>query len=135
MHAQGTFTTRNFRPTGTALVPMIETALPGSVATLEKLYSGDVTGHSATLLTAAFDPAKGVGTYVALEAFAGALLGRTGTFNFVHSASTQGHDRTDEFFSIVRGSGTGGLDGIRGSGGMAVDDDGTHRIWFDVEFP
>jgi hypothetical protein len=30
-------------------------------------------------------------------------------------------------------SGTGELAGICGAGGMAVDADGTHRIWFDHE--
>ncbi|MET7710184.1 DUF3224 domain-containing protein [Micromonospora sp. NPDC005189] len=29
--------------------------------------------------------------------------------------------------------GTGDLTGIRGTGGMTVDEDGTHRIWFDFE--
>ncbi|WP_317445125.1 DUF3224 domain-containing protein [Streptomyces collinus] len=31
------------------------------------------------------------------------------------------------------GSGTGALTGIRGAGGLAVEADGTHRIWFDYE--
>ncbi|MEU7727363.1 DUF3224 domain-containing protein [Streptomyces sp. NPDC040724] len=30
-------------------------------------------------------------------------------------------------------SGTGELAGIAGAGGMAVDADGTHRIWFDYQ--
>jgi hypothetical protein len=38
-----------------------------------------------------------------------------------------------EFFTIVPSSGTGDLTGISGGGGLAVDADGTHRVWFDYE--
>jgi hypothetical protein len=52
--------------------------------------------------------------------------GVEGSFNFIHSASTTGIDRADEFFCIVGGSGTDGLKGISGSGGITIDIDGTH---------
>jgi hypothetical protein len=133
MRATGTFTVKAFTPTELKPEPDITTGLPVGVATLEKDYEGDVTGRSATLFTAAFDQGTGVGTYVAMESFAGTLHGRDGTFNFVHSATTSGTDRTAEFFMIVPSSGTGELTGITGGGGMAVDADGTHRIWFDYE--
>jgi hypothetical protein len=68
-----------------------------------------------------------------MESFEGSLQGRRGAFNFVHSAATSGSDRAQEFFAIVPSSGTGELAGITGGGGMAVDADGTHRIWFDYE--
>lgn len=55
-----------------------------------------------------------------------------GSFNFLHSASTKGSDRSNEFFAIAEGSGTGDFKGIRGSGGLAVDAEG-HRVWFDYE--
>jgi hypothetical protein len=42
-------------------------------------------------------------------------------------------DDTDRLFRIVPSSGTGLLAGIRGTGGMAIDADGTHRIWFDYD--
>jgi hypothetical protein len=56
-----------------------------------------------------------------------------GSFNFTHSATTTGNDRVAEHFVVVPGSGTDGLAGITGAGGMAVDDDGTHHIWFDYD--
>ncbi|MFE5811343.1 DUF3224 domain-containing protein [Streptomyces sp. NPDC056491] len=59
------------------------------------------------------------------------LHDRDGAFSFVHSATASGSDRTAEFFTIVPSSGIGGLAGISGAGGMAVDADGTHRIRFD----
>jgi hypothetical protein len=133
MKIEGTFVPRNFAPTPVQPVPPIQTALPVGVSTMEKVYSGDISGRSATLFTAAFNPAQGRGAYVAMESFEGEIAGRQGTFNFIHSAATTGKDRSDEFFSIVAGSGTGALADIRGSGGMRIDADGTHRIWFDIE--
>ncbi|PRY01535.1 uncharacterized protein DUF3224 [Allonocardiopsis opalescens] len=109
----------------------MSTGLPVGVATMEKRFEGEVAGRSATVFTSAFDQASGVGTYVAMESFEGTLGGREGSFNFVHSASTSGSDRADEFFAVVPGSGTGGLAGISGGGGISVDADGTHRIWFE----
>jgi hypothetical protein len=86
MRAEGTFTVDNFAPAAVA------TALPAGVATMERRYAGDVAGRSTTIFTSALDGASGVGTYVALESFAGA-------------------------------------------GGIAVDADGTHRVWFDYTLP
>jgi hypothetical protein len=98
---------------------------------MEKSFTGAVTGRSATLFTAAYDQATGVGTYVAMESFEGTLSGRAGAFNFTHGATTLGGDRQHEHFVIVPSSGTGELAGISGTGGMAIDADGTHRMWFD----
>lgn len=122
-----------FTPTELSPEPVVATGLPVGVSTMEKRYEGEVAGRSATLFTAAFDQSSGVGTYVAMESFEGAVNGRTGAFNFAHSGTTGGTDRRDEFFTIVRTSGTGELAGIRGAGGMAIDADGTHRIWFEYE--
>ncbi|KIA63500.1 DUF3224 domain-containing protein [Nocardia vulneris] len=133
MKALGTFTVVSFVPTEVGPDPAIATALPVGLAHLEKSFAGEVTGRSATLFTAAFDQATGVGTYVAMESFEGALHGVPGSFNFAHCATTSGTDRSAEFFTIVPTSGTGGLAGITGTGGLAVDADGTHRIWFDYE--
>lgn len=134
MRASGTFTVTSFVPSELKPVPEVATRLPMGVATIVKSFEGEVTGRSTTLFTAAFDQAAGVGTYVAMEAFEGAVGGREGTFNFVHSAATSGNDRANEVFTIVPSSGTGALAGMRGGGGLAVDEDGTHRIWFDFDF-
>ncbi len=134
MRANGIFSVQAFNPATVAPVPAdITTALPVGVAVIEKSYQGDVAGHSATLFTAAFDQATGVGTYVAMESFEGSVGGLAGAFNFVHSASTGGSDRADEYFAIVPASGTGQLAGISGTGGLVIDADGTHRIWLEFE--
>lgn len=133
MKAEGTFSVVAFAPTDLVPTPAVVTALPVGVATMEKRFEGDVEGRSATLFTSAFDQATGVGTYVAMESFEGVVAGREGSFNFVHSATTSGSDRSAEFFLLVPGSGTGGLTGITGTGGLGVDADGTHRIRLDYE--
>ncbi|MFI1535237.1 DUF3224 domain-containing protein [Streptomyces anandii] len=133
MRATGTFTVKSFKPAPLEPDPAVTTALPVGVATMEKHFEGEIEGRSATLFTAAYDQDKGVGTYVAMESFEGALGGRRGAFNFVHSATTTGSDRAAEFFTVVPASGTGELTGITGTGALTVDTDGTHRIRLDYE--
>ncbi|MFD7816148.1 DUF3224 domain-containing protein [Streptomyces sp. NPDC059785] len=134
MRATATFTVTTFVPADVKSEPAVPTGLPVGVATMEKRFEGEeLSGRSATLFTAAFDQSTGVGTYVAMESFEGSVQGREGAFNFVHSATTTGSDRTAEFFTIVPSSGTGELAGISGTGGITVDTDGTHRIWFDCQ--
>jgi hypothetical protein len=131
MRASGEFHVESFAP-AVLDPPAVEipTALAVGIAVMEKRYEGEISGRSATLFTSAF---AGAGTYVAMESFAGSLNGVAGSFNFAHSATTSGSDRTHEFFLIVPGSGTGELAGIRGDGGMTVDADGTHRVWLNYE--
>src|SRR4051812_27974056 len=131
MITEGTFTVSGFAGVSVDVPDPVQTALGVGVATMEKRYAGAVQGRSTTLFTSAFDPERGIGTYVALESFEGTLDGRPGTFNFAHVASTSGADRSGEFFTIVAGSGTGELAGITGGGALVVDDDGTHRMRFD----
>jgi hypothetical protein len=133
MRATGTFSVKAFNPVAVAAEPAISTALPVGVATMEKSYQGGVEGRSATVFTSAFDQATGVGTYVAMESFDGTVDSREGAFNFVHSATTGGNDRSAEYFAIVPASGTGQLTGISGTGGLAIDPDGTHRIWLEYQ--
>ena len=132
MKISGTFKTKDFKQGVVSPSPGIQTGLPTGVATMEKQYFGQIEGRSATLFTAAFDPASGLGAYCAMESFDGSLNGKRGTFNFIHSAATRGSERTNEFFSIVEGSGTGELRAIKGSGAMHIAPDGTHHIRFDV---
>ncbi|SEM42336.1 DUF3224 domain-containing protein [Streptacidiphilus jiangxiensis] len=136
MRANGTFSVVSMEPVPAGelsdkLSGTVVTALATGVSIMEKHFAGAIEGRSETIFTAAFDAARGIGTYLALESFEGTVDGHAGTFNFAHSASTTGADRQSEFFVLVPGSGTGGLAGIAGTGGMTVDADGTHRIWLD----
>ncbi|MFD0556953.1 uncharacterized protein DUF3224 [Stackebrandtia endophytica] len=132
MQASGTFTVADFTPTP---VPgqQVQTAIPLGIATMDKRFEGDVSGRATTLFTSAFDESTGAGTYVAMESFDGTVHDRAGAFNFAHSKTTLGDSPQDEFFVIVPGSGTKDLAGITGTGGIRVDADGTHHIWFDYE--
>ncbi|MGW4562267.1 DUF3224 domain-containing protein [Streptomyces sp. NPDC004561] len=134
MRASGTFMVGEFTPASVRVPePVVETAVPVGVATMRKRYEGETAGVSATLFTAAYDQDSATGTYVAMESFEGSLRDRAGTFNFAHSGTSRGAGREADFFVIVPGSGTGALAGIRGNGGLAIDEDGTHRIWFEYE--
>ncbi|WP_245594349.1 DUF3224 domain-containing protein [Actinospica robiniae] len=116
---------------------------PDAAASIEKHYEGDIAGHSATLFATSHDQCDDVSscrgveecTCVALESFEGTVSGRNGAFDFAHSPATADANTTcaDKIFRIVPASGTGLLTGIHGTGGMAIDADGTHRIWFDYE--
>lgn len=133
MRAEGTFEVAAFTPAPVTPALDIATGVDVGVSTMEKSYAGQVQGRSATLFSAAFDAEAGVGSYVAIEAFEGSLNDASGTFNFTHAATTHGADRAAEHFVIVPSSGTGELAGIEGTGGLSIDEDGTHRIWFDYE--
>jgi hypothetical protein len=134
MRATGTFEVANFTP---APVPPgdVKTAVPVGVATMTKTFTGEISGRSSTLFTAAYDQATGVGTYVAMESFEGSINGLEGAVNFAHSATTLGDSREAEFLVIVPGSSTGDLAGITGTGGMSIAADGAHIMWFDYEKP
>ncbi len=94
---------------------------------------GEVVGRSATLFHGSVRPGKGRRHLRRHGVLRGHAARPAGAFNFVHSSTTSGSDRTAEFFTIVPSSGTGDLAGISGGGGLAVDADGTHRVWFDYE--
>lgn len=135
MQASGTFTVEAFSPVDPHMDTGPVTATSVAVMRMEKQFTGDVAGRSVTVFTYALDAATDVGGYVAMESFEGMLGGRSGTFNFSHSATTVGDVRSDESLVIIPSSGTGELTGISGGGGIAVDADGTHRIWFDYQLP
>ncbi|MEU5089270.1 DUF3224 domain-containing protein [Streptomyces sp. NPDC021356] len=97
---------KSFTPADVEPDPDVSTGLPVGVATLEKHFEGEIDGRPATLSTAAYDQATGVGTYVAMESFEGGLHGRRGALDFVHPATTTGSDRSAEFFTVVPAGGT-----------------------------
>ena len=132
--AEGIFTVVESTPLESPPVE-IRTAMSLGVATIEKSFSGAVEGRSIAIFTGTQGADTSAGSYVALEAFAGSVDGRTGAFNFAHAASTHGEDRYGEVFFIVEASGTGELAGITGGGSIVIDADGTHRIRFDYQLP
>lgn len=134
MRATGTFTVEAFTPIDVDMRDAPRTETPVAVAKMQKRFEGEVGGSSTTIFTYAMNAATDVGGYVATESFRGVLHDRTGTFNFMHAATTSGNDRADDFLVIVPSSGTGDLEGISGSGGIIVEPTGAHRIWFEYAF-
>ena len=98
--SEGTFEVLGFTPASIEAAVDVTTAMQLGVATMEKRFTGEVDGTSATWFTGGQAPG-GAGTYVALEAFAGTLDSLEGAFVFVHAASTHGEDRYAEFFTIA----------------------------------
>lgn len=133
MQASGTFSVTSFTPVDD--VSPVTTGVPLGHAHMVKEFSGSVAGRSSTQFSYAFDQASGVGTYVAMEAFEGALDDRAGSFAFAHSATTDGRspDRLAELLVIVPGSGSGALVGITGSGRITIDDEGTHVLELEYD--
>lgn len=129
MMSRANFSVTNFA--SGAVVKEITTALPSGFALISKTYTGAAEGTSITQFASAFDPARGVGTYVALESFEGSLDGRAGSFNFLHSASTAGDEVSNKYGLIVPDSGTGELEGISGTVELTIASDGTHWMAFD----
>jgi len=133
MHTSATFTVTSFEPADLS-APGTATGTPVGVARMVKEFRGGLEGRAETLFTSAFDQERGVGTYVAMEAFAGTLDGRAGTLNIAHTATTDGGpDRLHEVVVIVPGIGTEELAGVTGTGRLQVDSDGTHRLELDYE--
>jgi hypothetical protein len=89
-------------------------------------YRGDIVGESTCGLLLSYvdgdpsDPHSLIGPYVGYEHVTGTLAGRSGTFVLAASGRHSGGVARTEV-SVVPGSGTGELSGLRGSGSYAAD--------------
>ena len=90
--------------------------------TVVKAFTGPLQGTSVAELLTAQGP--GGNGYVASERLAVALDGREGTFVLQHGGSDDPTGESRTFGSVVPGSGTGGLAGLRGTVRFAHDADG-----------
>ena len=94
-------------------------------------FSGDLEGESTAELLTATTPA-GSAAYVALDSIAGRLGGREEPSVLEHHGLISS-DGSSTSATIVPDSGTGELEGITGSGEIAVDADGNHSLELDYE--
>ncbi|GGA68505.1 hypothetical protein GCM10011490_18730 [Pseudoclavibacter endophyticus] len=134
MRAIGNFTIETWDANGREVG--VETGTPlGGAFIVRDLTGPDITGRAEVLFAGAFSEEHGSGTYVAIDAFDGELLGRTGTCNFWHvNTMTRGRSGADDgILRIVPDSGTGGLTGITGSGEIRVVN-GEHSLVLDIAF-
>lgn len=95
-------------------------------ATFTTVWSGQATGESTCGLLISYldgdpdDPQSLVGPYTGYEHARVTLAGRTGTFVLATSGDHSGGVARTEV-SVVPGSGTGELAGLRGAGHYAAD--------------
>jgi len=102
-------------------------------ASVTKTYTGDITGtgHVEYLMMYASD---GSATFVGLEQVVGRVAGRTGTFVLQRAGVFEG-GLAKETYSIIPGSATEELRGLRGEGRSAVGHGMEHPFTLDHELP
>lgn len=98
---------------------------------ITRRFEGDLEGEATAELLTATTPDGGA-VYVALDRITGKLAGRSGSF-VLHHRGIVSSDGAETDAGIVRGSGTGELRGLSGTGTIAVDEDGTHRLELEYE--
>jgi hypothetical protein len=126
MTARGTFDVKVI-PQG----PEDKSAGPFGRMLLDKKFQGDLIGTSKGQMLGAMTAVKGSGGYVALELVDGVLNGKKGTFMLQHSGTMQG-DAFDMQIHVVPDSGTGELEGIKGSLKIIIEG-GNHSYEFTYE--
>jgi hypothetical protein len=101
-------------------------------AAVTKTFTGDVAGegHVEYLMMYRSD---GTATFVGLERFVGSIAGKTGTF-VLQRTGTFENGTAKESYSVVPGSATGELRGLRGAGTSAVGHGMEHPFVLDYEF-
>ena len=101
-------------------------------ASVTKSFRGDIEGEG-TLEYLMFYPGDGSATFVGLERVAGRIGERSGSFVLQHSGTFEG-GTAKATWSVVPGSGTGDLRGLRGKGGFASAHQQRYPITLDYDF-
>lgn len=134
MRAASPFTIDAWDPNGRKVG--VETGTPVAGAFIVRTLSGgDIEGRSEVLFAGAFSEEHGSGTYVAIDAFDGEILGRRGTCAFWHANTMRRGRQVDgsSHLVIVPDSGTGELEGIAGTGEI-IAQGGDHELVLEVTF-
>jgi hypothetical protein len=100
-------------------------------ATVTKTFTGDIEaeGHVEYLMMYRSD---GSATFVGLERIVGRISGRAGTF-VLQRIGVFEDGQAKESYSVVPGSGTGELHGLRGDGRSAVGHGMEHPFSLDYD--
>jgi uncharacterized protein DUF3224 len=86
---------------------------------VEESFRGDIAGDGVVeFLQAA--RADGSASFVGIERVTGTLAGKSGTFLLQDAGNVQDNIVSGDWF-VVPGSGTGGLAGLRGTGGFRAN--------------
>jgi hypothetical protein len=99
---------------------------------LTKTFHGDIEGHSSVeALTATASEGEGR-AYVGLERIAARVHGSSGTF-VVHHTAIASSDGQQGAWTVVPGSATGELRGLRGESQIMIEADGSHTFILDYD--
>jgi len=100
---------------------------------LTETFAGDIEGESPVRALQVLRSDKSA-HLVSLQRFHGRLGGREGSF-VLQGSETVENGKIKATWSVVPGSGTGGLTGLRGEGGFEGEfgkgSDGTLDYWFE----
>ena len=86
---------------------------------LYKEFHGDLEAIAHGEMLAASEPLTGAAVYVAIDRVTGTLHGRSGSFLMAHRGIANAEGQTLDIV-IVAGSGTGQLEGIKGTVGIEI---------------
>jgi Protein of unknown function (DUF3224) len=100
-------------------------------ASVTKIYTGDIGGEGQVEYLMMYRP-DGSATFVGLERVAGRIGGKTGTFVLQRTGVFES-GQAKESYSVIHGSATGELSGLRGEGRSAVGHGTEHPFTLDYE--
>lgn len=100
---------------------------------VEEAFSGDIEGDGVVEFLQAVRP-DGTGSFVGIERVTGTIAGRSGSFLLQDAGTLSDGIVSGEWF-VIPGSGSGGLAGLRGTGGfranLGEDAEITLDYWFE----
>ena len=99
---------------------------------ISETFTGDIDGES-TVRSLMFQRADKSASQVSMQRFSGKLGGRQGTFVLQGSENVENGKIIANWF-VVSGSGTGGLSGLRGEGGVEGGSGKGSDVWLDYWF-
>lgn len=133
MQAKGTFEVKIVKTEGTDL----EKEAGIGRMTIDKLWSGDLTGISKGAMLTSATESTGSMAYVALEKVNADFGGKMGSFYFSHNATMNKADAASGIMKIVvvKGSGTDDLAGLSGELTITIDANRAHAYVFNYNLP
>ena len=100
---------------------------------IDKTFEGDLAATSQGEMLSGGSPAEGSAGYVAIERVTGTLHGREGAFLLQHSG-TMTPESQGLTITVIPGSGTGELEGIRGEMTIEITE-GQHLYELEYTLP
>lgn len=135
MKARGTYTVKKWEETS---YQQISHEMKMTKASVEYAFSGEIEGKASVeylMFYSRFDPKdqhKSAASYVGLIYFDGTLSGKSGTFVLEDNGTFEG-GAANSALRIAKGSGTGQLEGIYGTGMYLANREG-YRVELEYNF-